>query len=170
LRAPQPQLDLDGLLCGTRCVAASDNLCSEPPSSSLQHLSSSNYGFLGSTTYSSLGSNETVQAASVVLGFLRSGGGCAHNYLGMQPCSYSAASRQHLLLRHPREKRWRIPKQRLFTHTLTHSHPLACFRQSAPARPPLRSCVHQSGPARPPPPPAPPARAQQFSGPPAAAL
>ena len=81
-------------------MAAPSNLYDEPRSSSLQHLSSSNYGFLGSTTYSSLGSNEAVQAASVVLGFLRSGGGRAHNYLGMQPCSYSAASWQHLLLRH----------------------------------------------------------------------
>ena len=87
-------------LCGTAGVAGSGNLCGEPRSSSSQHLSSINYGFLGSTTYSSLGSNETVQAASVVLGFLRSGGGRAHNYLGMQPCSYSAASRQHLLLPH----------------------------------------------------------------------
>jgi hypothetical protein len=100
VRAPQPQLDLDGLLCGTRCVAASDNLCGEPHSSSLQHLSSSNYGFLGSTTYSSLGSNETVLAASVVLGFLWSGGGRAHNYQRLPPCSYSAALRQHPLLRH----------------------------------------------------------------------
>ena len=91
VRAPQPQLDLDGLLCGTRCVAASDNLCGEPPSSSLQHLSSSNYGFLGSTTYSFLGSNEAVQAASVVLGFLRSGGGRAHNNQRLPPRSYSAA-------------------------------------------------------------------------------
>ena len=79
---------------------ASDNLCSEPPSSSLQHLSSINYGSLGSITYSSLGSNEAVQAASVVLGFLRSGGGSAHNYQRLPPCSYSAALRQHLLLRH----------------------------------------------------------------------
>ena len=56
VRAPQPQLDLDGLLCGTRGVAASDNLCSEPPSSSLQHLSSISRSFLGSSTYSFLGS------------------------------------------------------------------------------------------------------------------
>ena len=48
VRAPQPQLDLDGLLCGTRCVAASDNLCSEPPSSSLQHLSNITYSSLRS--------------------------------------------------------------------------------------------------------------------------
>ena len=56
VRAPQPQLDLDGLLCDTRCVAASGNLCGEPHSSSSQHLSSINYGSLGSITYSSLGS------------------------------------------------------------------------------------------------------------------
>jgi hypothetical protein len=36
----------------------------------LQHLSSINYGSLGIITYSSLGSNEAVQAASVVLGFV----------------------------------------------------------------------------------------------------
>ena len=101
-------------------MAASDNLCSEPPSSSLQHLSSSNYGFLGSSTYSSLGSNEAVQAASVVLGFLRSGGGRTHNYQ-QSACSYSAASPQHLLLRHPREKIWKIPKQGCLPHTRSHT-------------------------------------------------
>ena len=86
MRAPQPQLDLDGLLCGTRCVAASDNLCSEPPSSSLQHLSSINYGSLGSSTHSSLGSNEAVQAASVVLGFCRAAVGARTKLpYGLQP-------------------------------------------------------------------------------------
>jgi hypothetical protein len=100
LEGPSTATDLDGFSRGTAGGAASGNLCGEPHSSSLQHLSSDNYGFLGSTTYSSLGSNETVLAASVVLGFLWSGGGRAHNYQRLPPCSYSAALRQHPLLRH----------------------------------------------------------------------
>jgi len=93
LWAPEPQLDLVRFSRGTRCVAASGNLCGEPHSSSLQHLSSINYGFLGSSTYSFLGSNEAVQAASVVLGFLRSGGGRAPNYQRLPPCSYYSVPR-----------------------------------------------------------------------------
>jgi len=172
LRASEPQLDLDGLLCGTAGVAGSGNLCSEPRSSSLQHLSSITYSSLSSGTYSSLGSTcarclhemKAVQAASVVLGFLWSGGECAHNDLGMQPCSYSAASRQHPMLRHPRKKRWKIPKQRLFTpahsHTLIHwpcVHPISA---RAPAPPLLCPPISARPPA---PPPLPPARAQQSS-------
>ncbi len=69
-------------LCGTAGVAGSGNLCGEPRSSSSQHLSSINYGFLGSTTYSSLESTcarcfstNTHWKLVVFPGFLRS----AHN-------------------------------------------------------------------------------------------
>ena len=83
LEGPSTATDLDGFSRGTAGVAASGNLFGEPPSSSLQHLSSINYGSLGSITYSSLGSTcarcfstNTHWKLVVFPGFLRS----AHNY------------------------------------------------------------------------------------------
>ena len=102
LEGPQPQLDLDGFSRGTAGVAGSGNLCGEPLSSSLQHLSSITYGSLGSTTYSSLGStcarclrNESGAAASVLPCCWNFGGAAVSARTTTWECSPAATPQPH---------------------------------------------------------------------------